>query len=119
MAKKRLSAAERKAFKSGMAAQYNKEHPQYHYAVATKFTKYHSDGSKSYDYYGKPKLFVTKSSAQKFLSAENSHMKNQNARVLKSVKAKNVDVNSGRNLVCVSKMKKIKPTRNPNKVFVF
>ena len=114
MAKRKYSAAEKAAFKHGMAAQYNKEHPKFRYAVADKHTDYNADGSVfGTPYYGKVTFFKTKAEAERSVSARNAANRLANARVLKAVKARKVNVyDSADSSTSFAEYKRIKPTRD-------
>lgn len=114
MAKKQYSAAEKVAFKRGMAAQYNKEHPKFSYAVADKITSYAEDGSIfTKPYYGKPAFFKTKKEAEKAVEERNKSNHFQNQRVLNAVKKKKVNIyDSSDNTTTVAELKHITPTRD-------
>lgn len=117
MAKRKYTAAEKAAFKRGMAVQYNKEHPKFGYAVANKITNYNADGS----VYGKPyysslRFFKTEAEAKEAVASSNKLNKLVNDRVLKAVKAKKVNVyNSDDSRTEWTVYKKIKPTRDTSR----
>lgn len=114
MAKKKYSAAEKVAFKHGMAAQYNKEHPKYHYAVANRYTKFNEDGSVfGKPYHGAVTFFKTKAEAEKAVAERNKIHERENAHVLAAVKKKKVNVyNSADSSISWSEYKHIEPTRD-------
>lgn len=106
--------AEKKAFRAGMAKQYNKEHPKYFYAAATKYTTYNEDGTVlGRPHYGPVQYYKTEDEAKKHVENGNKFQKILNERVLKSVKAKKVDVfDSQKCTIKVAEYKRIKPRRN-------
>lgn len=114
MAKRKYSAAEKAAFKRGMAAQYNKEHPKFRYVVADKHTTYNADGSVfGTPYYGKVTFFKTKAEAERNVLERNAAKRLSNSRVLKAVKARKVNVyDSADCCTSFAEYKRIKPTRD-------
>lgn len=114
MAKKIYSPAEKAAFKHGMAAQYNKEHPKYRYAVADKHTTYNEDGSVyGTPYHGRVTFFKTKKEAQQAVSERNRTNRIANKRVLEAVKKKKVNIYDSYDCsTSIAEMKHIVPTRD-------
>lgn len=114
MAKKKFSEAEKQAFKAGMAAQFNKEHPKFRYAVADKHTTYNEDGSVfGTPFYGKVNFFKTKKEAERAVSESNKHNRLVNKHVLEAVKKKKVNVyDSYDSSTSWAEMKHIEPTRD-------
>lgn len=106
------SAAEKKAFRAGMAKQYNTEHPKFSFAAATKETIYWEDGSKYLQpRYGLVSFFKTEAEAKEYVKRTNAENKIRNERVKKAVKAKKVDFAGGDCVVDVAEYKRIVPTR--------
>lgn len=107
--------AEKKAFRAGMAKQYNKEHPKYYYALSTKRTVYNADGSMTVKpYYSNVFYYHTKKDAKAHADSSNAYAKSKNDFVMKGVRAKNLDISKAC-LTEVTEYKRMKkPTRNVN-----
>lgn len=105
--------AEKKAFRAGMAKQYNKEHPKYSYALITKYTVYNADGSiAEKPYYPRVSFYPTKKDAKARADYLNERCKSKNDFVMKGVRAKNLDIKKAC-LTEVTEYKRMKkPTRN-------
>ena len=112
--KKLFSKEEKKAFRSGMAYQYNKEHPKFRYAVAEKTTYFNADGTVAgKPSYGKVYLYKTQKEAVDSVKKKNSDNRYRNLSVLNSVKNKKVNVyDSYSSSITYASYKKIKPTRD-------
>ncbi len=112
--KKLFSKEEKKAFKAGMAYQYNKEHPKFGYAASVKRTYFNEDGSvMTKPSYGKVCLFKTEKEARNYVKKHNELKKRNNDFVLKAVKNKKVNVYDSReSSIEYATFKKIKPTRD-------
>ena len=68
--KSKYTAAEKKAFRAGMAKQYNNEHPKFGFAAASKHTTYNEDGSIfGSPYHGKVMFFKTEKEAKDYVAA--------------------------------------------------
>ncbi len=108
-----FSREEKKAFKSGMAYQYNKEHPKYGYAVSVKRTYFNEDGTPmTKPSWGRVNLYKTCEEAKNAVKNFNKERKYMNDYVLKCVKAKKVNIHdSEKSSIEYASCKKIKPTR--------
>lgn len=114
MAFKKYSDTEKLAFKQGMAAQYNKEHPKFRYAVADKHTSYNEDGSVlGTPYHGKITFFKTKKEAKQAVSDRNKVNRLANKHVLEAVQRKKVNVFDSYDCSTTwAELKHIEPTRD-------
>lgn len=86
------SIEERRAFKRGMAAQYNKEHPKVNYETFTVHTHYNADGSIFDRDMTSGGAYKTKAAADADARRANKLNKIRNERVWEAVKAKKVNV---------------------------
>ncbi len=119
--KPKYTAAEKKAFRAGMAKQYNNEHPKFGFAAAEKHTIYNEDGSMyGKPYHGKVFFFKTEKEAKDYVKNVNQENKFANERVLKSVKAKKVNIRNGDDCsTSVAEYKKIKPMRDKGEIYSY
>ena len=119
--KPKYTAAEKKAFRAGMAKQYNTEHPKFYFAAAEKHTTYNEDGSVyGSPFYGKVFLFKAEKEAKDYVKNVNKENKLANERVLKNVKAKKVNIYNGESCsTSVAEYKKIKPMRDKGKLYSY
>lgn len=117
--KSKYTAAEKKAFRAGMAKQYNNEHPKFRFAAASKHTTYNEDGSIfGSPYHGKVMFFKTEKEAKDYVTNVNQRNKSENDRVLKNVKAKKVNIYDSRDCsTSVAEYKKIKPMRDKGEIY--
>ena len=117
--KSKYTAAEKKAFRAGMARQYNNEHPKFGFAAASKHTTYNEDGSIfGSPYHGKVMFFKTEKEAKDYVTNVNQRNKSENDRVLKNVKAKKVNIYDSRDCsTSVAEYKKIKPMRDKGEIY--
>ena len=113
------SPAEKRAFKAGMAKQYNIEHPMFKFAAAEKHTIFNEDGSVyGKPYYGKVSFFKTEKEAKNYVKSVNQDQQNKlsNERVLKAVKSGKVGDNC---TTSIAEYKRIKPMRDKGEVYSF
>ncbi len=110
---KTYSAAEKRAFKAGMARQYNNDHPLYSYAGTVEYTRYDERGRKDGDpHYGSTVLFRSEEEAKKYVAEHNRRASLGNELVMQAVKAKKVDVYDSAHCTTERAMyKRIQPTR--------
>ncbi len=104
---------EKIAFRKGMQAQFNKEHPLIRYEVFSRDTSYDAKGNinSSYDT-GYSMSFRNKKEAMKRLKEANEAERVRNERVMDSVKRKSVDVyDSSKSITTKWFLKKVKPYR--------
>ena len=107
--------AEKKAFRAGMAKQYNKEHPKFSYAAAIKNTWYGEDGSvMGQPCYNSVSFFKSEKDAKAFVAKNNKKNKKRNDNIMKDVKAKKVNTYGGDEqcITAVAEYKKIKSRRD-------
>lgn len=115
--KSAYSLAEKKAFKAGMAKQYNIEHPMFKFAVAEKHTTYNEDGSVyGKPYHGKVFFFKTEKEAKNYTTSVNQKNKLCNERVLKAVKDGKVGNDC---TTSVAEYKRIKPMRDKGNLYSY
>ena len=115
----RYSAAERKAFRAGMAKQYDNEHPKFGFAAALKHTVYNEDGSVfGSPSHGKVNFFKTEKEAKDYVTSVNKRNKFANERVLKNVRAKKVNVYDSKDCsTSVAEYKRLKPMRDKGELY--
>lgn len=102
--------AEKKAFRAGMAKQYNKEHPKFYYALSTKKTVYNADGSLAgKPFYSNVSYYRRKKDAKAQADYSNACAKSDNDFVMKGVRAKNLDVNTS----CFTEVTEYKRMKKP------
>lgn len=85
---------EKAAYRKGMQAQFNKEHPVIRYEVVPKYTSYDEKGNISGSYTGLPILFGKKKEAMETVDRCNERERFSNERVMNSVKRKSVNVHN-------------------------
>jgi len=91
--KKFKTAAEKQAFKAGIAFQFNKEHPLMKWEIVGTHKSFNHDGSLSSKFHTRDgyKNYKEAKSVLNRINEPNSQVSLQKKRVLKAIKAKNVN----------------------------